>query len=111
LLNGEALASTERMALARQAIATLPEGVCVEADDRIAPQLTPRHPVLLPSRPGSCATWMILDTSQASTGWLAPSPEEALADGRDRGFKVVERFGPYVVLTTDPAQGAAPARG
>lgn len=110
LIDGDAYRTTARMTSAREALPLIPDGACVEVDDRFAPQLTARHPVLLPSRPGSCATWMVLDMAQEESGWLAPTPERALADGLDRGFKIVGRFGTLVVLTTEPVASQVSSR-
>ncbi len=81
------------------AVARIPRGVCVEADDRLIPHLVARDTVTTPTHSGGRATWMALDLSVPSSGGgQAPPPVIALAQARAKGFVPVFSDGPVVVL-------------
>jgi uncharacterized membrane protein len=103
LVTGAALAQTSRASEIDDVLTQLPRGVCVEADDRIAPHLTSRWLVTLPNRSEGLATWEVIDLSQVTTGWQAPPPDIAVADAVARGFRQVLRDGPIVLMSRDGA--------
>ena len=90
-----------------------PPGVCVEVDDRVAPQLTSRDHVTIagvgpsmrvlagpPGRHarGRDATWLVLDLSQERTMLIGPEPRAYLRDAHRRSFRIVREANPIVVL-------------
>lgn len=80
------------------AIATVPTGVCVEADDRAVPPLMDGRIVVRPGGSDGEATWMVLDLSQQFVGTDLPSPQVAEAEAIGRGFVVRGVYGSVVVL-------------
>ena len=103
MLTGAAFSRPARVSQIESALAQLPRGVCVEADDRIAPHLTSKWFVTLPTRSDGLATWLVLDLSQVTAGWQAPAPEIAMADAQAQGFRQVLRDGPIVLMSRDGA--------
>ena len=91
----------------------IPPGECVEADNQIAPQLTPRDYVTrvtsAPTAPtkvaGSLglATWIVLDLSPSrkDTGWQGDPPAVALSAAEQRGYAISWQEGPIVLLHKD----------
>jgi uncharacterized membrane protein len=81
------------------AVATIPSGVCVEADDRLIPHLVGRDTVTTPTHSGGLATWLALDMSQDNSGGgQSPAPAAAYSKARTAGFVPVFAAGPLVVL-------------
>ncbi len=76
----------------------IPEGVCVEADNSVAPQLTGRDYVTRVGRSEGLATWMVLDFSRADTGWEGGTPRAAYANAQARGFVPVVQDDVIVLL-------------
>ena len=102
-------------------LARIPPGECVEADNQIAPQLTPRdHVTRITSAPtakvqvtGSqgLATWVVLDLSpnRPDTGWQGDPPRVALAAAQQRGYRIVWQSGP--VPPARPVPTISPTTG
>jgi len=88
------------------AVAHVPSGVCVEADDRLIPHLVGRDYVTTPAHSGGRATWIALDLNQRTTGGGdSPAPAAEYATATKAGFRVVFRQGPLIVLhKTAPVQ-------
>lgn len=101
MLTGAAFARPDRVRQIEAVLAHLPRGVCIEVDDRIAPHLTSRWFVTLPTHSEGLATWMVLDMSQANTGWNGPAPEMVRAGALAQGFREVLRDGPILLLSRD----------
>jgi hypothetical protein len=103
LVTGAAFERTSRPRQIADVLTHLPLGVCVEADDRIAPHLTKRWLVTLPTRSDGLATWEVIDLNQVTSGWQAPAPAIAFADAEALGFRQVLREGPIILMTRDGA--------
>jgi len=103
LITGAAFERTSRPRQIADVLTHLPLGVCVEADDRIAPHLTKRWLVTLPTRSDGLATWEVIDLNQVTSGWQAPAPAIAFADAEALGFRQVLREGPIILMTRDGA--------
>lgn len=76
----------------------IPSGVCVEADNTMAPHLTTRDVVTRVGRSDDRATWMVLDFSRADTGWQGVGPRIAYVDALERGFEPVLQDDVVVLL-------------
>ena len=76
----------------------IPDGVCVEADNTMAPQLTGRDYVTRVGRSNNLATWMVLDFSRPDTGWQGVPPAQAYAEALRRGFTAYEQRNVIVLL-------------
>lgn len=72
------------------AVRQIPKDVCVEADDRIAGQLTARDYVSIPGLLGYRSDFIVLDLSQDTVGGNdGPAPGLALAETVRRGYHLV----------------------
>lgn len=95
-----------------RAVALVPRGVCVEADDRLIPHLLRSNWVTTPLHSDGRATWLLVDTSQKNTGGTEQKPQQALNGAAIAGFSRVAEFGDIVVLQrpgpVDPRCVAAP---
>ncbi len=101
LVTGEAWQQTPRSESLARVLPLIPDGVCVQADDRAVPQLTHRDYVTNPGMPGPPAGWVLLDLSQDETGYLGPDPHDYLRTATGEGFRVVARDGSIVLLHRD----------
>ncbi|MDO5635316.1 MAG: DUF2079 domain-containing protein [Micrococcus sp.] len=83
-----------------EAVAMIPDNVCVEAADNAIPHLTTRTYVGLHGDIGDeLSTWMIVDTSvEELGGWDPLSPDEALERADRLGFETVWQQREVVVL-------------
>ncbi len=98
LVTGEAWQQTARSESLARILPLIPDGVCVEADDRAVPQLTHRDYVTNPGIPGPPTTWLVLDLDQAQTGYLGPEPNDYLQKAVAEGFRMRARDGSIVLL-------------
>lgn len=101
IVNGEAFRTYERQVDAEQILSLVPMGVCVEADDRLVPQLIPGRLVTLPGQSEGLATYVVLDLSQKEVGKDLPDPNAALAQAVADGFRIVAESGDIVLLSND----------
>lgn len=84
---------------AHAALASVPSGVCVEADDRLVPHLTRTRDVLLPGRSGGAASWLVLDLAQHSAGGTPPVLSQGAFDAAvAEDFDVLATHGTFRVL-------------
>lgn len=97
-INGDMLRYDQRIVDLRQAVAMVPKGVCVEADDRIIPQLIGGRYVSLPGQAKGQATWMILDMRQKNVSQDFPPPGVVLDTALAQGFVIVRQYDQIVVL-------------
>lgn len=81
-----------------QVLPLIPDDVCVESDNTVAPQLTRRDYVTRVGRSNDLATWMVLDFSRPDTGWQGVPPPQAYAEALRRGFTPYEQRNVIVVL-------------
>lgn len=85
VVDGSAWRTTPHAQSLAQAVATIPPGVCVAVDDRLAPHLTRTNRVTRPGVPAPTADYIAVDLTQATVGhdkW--PSVDvlrQAQADG------------------------------
>ena len=68
------------IAAENRAVATVPSGVCVEADNDIAPHLVSRTQVLLLDEVPRGCPWVVLQTANVSYPFSGPAAERARAD-------------------------------
>lgn len=68
------------IAAENRAVATVPSGVCVEADNDIAPHLVSRTQVLLLDEVPRGCPWVVLQTANVSYPFSGPAAEQARAD-------------------------------
>lgn len=110
LATAQAFEKDERGLAIAEVIETIPENVCVEADERIIPQILPSRTVSLPTWQDGQATWLILDLSQSEPGAYLPSPETLLHKYVLDGWVLATRSGPIVALRMPivPESGCAP---
>jgi len=106
LVNGRVFSRGPHWEAVDEVLGRIPAGECVEADNRIAPHLTPRDYVTrVASRqvPGSggLATWIVLDLARVDTGWQGDAPQVALAASLRRGYVEVWRKNKVVLLHKD----------
>jgi uncharacterized membrane protein len=97
------------MADQQAAVEEVPADTCVEADDRIAVHLTHSNAVSVPGLLGRTPDFTVLDMSQAETGYLAPTPQQALATAEARGDRVVLTRGSMLVLRSGSYAGPSKA--
>jgi uncharacterized membrane protein len=87
-----------RATTARAALADVPPGVCVEADNRLAAHLTTTNPVTTLGKSRGRASWVVIEVAATKpTEFGAATPEE-LEHVLRAGFTVVARHGTFVVL-------------
>jgi uncharacterized membrane protein len=87
----------------------IPVRECVEADNAIAAQLTPRNYVTRVGRSKDLATWLVLDFSRNDTGWEGTTPRLAYDEALRRGFEPVVQDD-VIVLLRRPGPVAARCR-
>jgi uncharacterized membrane protein len=99
---------------AQRAGAVIPDGVCVQVEERIAPHLARRDHVTLPHLPITGADFVVLDLSRPNVGYRAV-PAAVLAAARRSGFVTVFSDGPVIVLRAPhyagPSAECAPLSG
>jgi uncharacterized membrane protein len=116
MIDGSAFATSARLRAQGAAVAHVPPGVCVSADDRIASHLTSRDRVTLYGIASHRTDYVVLDLSQkwigSYLGRPLARPPDALTQVRAAGFVQTFRQGPVVVLRsptyTGPTPGCAP---
>jgi uncharacterized membrane protein len=101
LWSGRVWVKNERLAAVKEALPMIPPDTCVEADNQLAPHLTRTNYVTRVGRSEGLATWLVLDLNQPDTGWESPKPADALRQAQAKGFEVVYRRGPIVLLHLD----------
>jgi len=89
MLTSRFWARDARVASIAEALPRIPDGVCIEADNTIAPQLTGRDTVFRVGRSDEQASWLVLDVTRDDTGWQGTSPAVAYEQALARGFTVV----------------------
>lgn len=104
---GRFWAADSRVQAFRETLPLIPDGVCIEAENTFAPQLTGRTYVTRINRSDGLATWMVLDFSREDTGWEGPTPAAAYDQALARGFVVVAQKG-VVVLLNRPGAAVDP---
>ncbi|HKE49872.1 MAG TPA: DUF2079 domain-containing protein [Actinomycetes bacterium] len=96
---GQAWRLGEREWAAAAAVALIPDGVTVEADNRLGPHLTTRTTVLLLDQTPRGADWVIVDTEKRSFPFDSVAEQlDRLAMARAEGFDVVFDRSGFVVL-------------
>jgi hypothetical protein len=100
-LTGRVWHYDERWHDVHEILPMIPAGECVESDNQIAPQLTPRDYVTRVTYSHGLATWIVIDVSQRVTGWQAPEPADALAISEVHGYRPVAWRGVVVLLHKD----------
>ncbi len=110
LVDGEAFASSSTARDMSAAIAVVPAGTCVVADDYVADHLTHTNRVTVAGVSRHQADFYVLDLAQTpSVGTpVARTTPHALADAAARGFTEVFRSGSIVVLRSPAYAGPAP---
>jgi len=93
---------------AQRAGELVPDGVCVQATDRVAPHLTRRDHVTLPHLPITGSDYIVLDLSQPNVSVRA-SPTEVLAAARAASYVTVFEQGSVLVLRSPDYAGASGA--
>ncbi|HEY0118295.1 MAG TPA: DUF2079 domain-containing protein [Cellulomonas sp.] len=100
------------------AVASVPPGTCVAADDRLAAHLTRTNRVTVPGVPAPTPDYVLLDRSQPEPGnpypvekWRDPTTQQAYSAAIAAGFRVIGTYGDVVVLRGPAAQGATAACG
>lgn len=107
LPNTARLIDTRREAAAlsaQRAGERIPDHVCVQATERVAPHLTRRDHVTLPDLPLSGSDFIVLDLSQPNVGVRA-SPATVLAAARAGRYVTVFTDGPVLVLRSPDYAG------
>jgi len=99
LFTGEAFDISERVKNIERIVSIVPERICVEADDRIVPQLLMGRTVTLFGGSDGLATAIVLDLSQEELGRGEDiTPAQALDLALARGFRVAGQEGEIVLL-------------
>ncbi|WP_231733480.1 DUF2079 domain-containing protein [Arthrobacter sp. NIO-1057] len=90
-ITGQGWPSAELIAAKQKAVATIPDGVCIEAADSVVPHLTTRTYVGLHGDIGDdLSSWMIIDFNvEELGGWDPLTPDQALERATKLGFKPV----------------------
>lgn len=89
MLNGNAWRANEHTLAQREAVAQVPAGVCVAADDRLAAQLTTTNRVTLPGIPGPTPDYIVVDTTEPVPGIGLAASTEVLARAKEAGYRTV----------------------
>ncbi|MDQ2748393.1 MAG: DUF2079 domain-containing protein [Actinomycetota bacterium] len=96
---------------AQRAGELVPDHVCVQATERVAPHLTRRDRVTLPDLPVAGSDFIVLDLSKPNVG-LRASPAAVLAAARAGKYVTVHAEGSVLVLRapdyTGPSDDCAP---
>jgi uncharacterized membrane protein len=107
LPNAVQLAENRRDATAlsaQRAGELIPDDVCVQATERVAPHLTRRDRVTLPDLPVSGSDFIVLDLSRPNVGVRA-APAAVLAAARARRYVTIFRDGTVLVLRSPDYAG------
>lgn len=83
---------------AKAALAAIPPGVCVEADNRLAAHLTTRNPTTLPFKSNGRASWVLLDVEAKEPSEFGQATPEQLATVLRASYVLVARHGTFHVL-------------
>lgn len=89
---------------AQRAGELIPDHVCVQATERLAPHLTRRDHVALPDLPVRGWDFIVLDLSRPNVGFRA-TPAAVLAAADTAGYARVFRDGPVLVLRSPDYAG------
>ena len=89
---------------AQRAAGIVPNDVCVQATERVAPHLTRRDYVTLPDLPIDGADFIVLDLTRPNVGTRA-TPAAVLASARAGGYVAVFTDGPVLVLRAPAYSG------
>jgi uncharacterized membrane protein len=89
---------------AQRAGELIPDHVCVQATERVAPHLTRRDRVTLPDLPVSGSDFIVLDLSRPNVGVRA-TPAAVLAAARAAGYVTVFTDGTVLVLRSPDYAG------
>ena len=89
VLYGLAFQTKPHMVDQRALLLRVPADTCVEADDRLAAQLTHSNRVSLPTIPKGDSDFVALDLSQKEVGFPLPSPQEVVQRIEAKGYTVV----------------------
>lgn len=92
-LAGDAWGTTAHIRAQGRAVAMVPPGTCVAADDRLAPHLTRTNRTTLPGKPQPAADYVLLDLSQEKVGYDLESPQFYLAAYLASGYTVMSANG------------------
>lgn len=99
LLDPAAWRPTARDRAASAAVAAVPDGATVEADNDLGPHLTSRTTVLLLDTVPRSAPWVVADVGELSFPFTSLAQQrDRVALLRQRGYQVVLDQGGYVVL-------------
>jgi uncharacterized membrane protein len=92
---------------ARAIVARLPRNVCVEADNKLVPQLTNRDYVTLPDTQKWTADFVTLDLGAPDIGGNppAPKPQAVLEQAQKQGYTVIFRQAKFVLLRSPHYSG------
>jgi uncharacterized membrane protein len=107
-LTGAAWHTTDRMRAQSAAVAAVPSGVCVEADDRVVTHLTARNYASLPGMQHGTADFVVLDLSEENVGNFGPAPATIERQARDAGYVEVFSQGSMIVLRSPHYAGPSP---
>lgn len=112
LIRGVAFSTAPHMADQRAILRSVPASTCVEADDRLAVQLTHSNRVSLPGLLGAAPDFYALDMSQAEVGYTLPSPATVRQAAEANGYVAVATHGDVVLLQSPvyagPSTSCAP---
>jgi hypothetical protein len=102
LWDPESWRTSPREAAASRAVALVPHGVRVEADNQIGPHLAAHDLVLLLDKKPRGAPWVVIDVKRSSFPINSRAAQRRrVEDLQARGYRVVSDDGQYAVLTTD----------
>jgi uncharacterized membrane protein len=108
LFTPAAWTTTAHMHAQQRIVGMVPDGVLVEADDRLVPHLTNRASVGMIGRQSGRAQWALVDLTQDNTGGGGDgnyTPETAMKFLAAKGFREVYREDDILLLRKAPAPG------
>ena len=86
-------------------IRAVPPNTCVEADDRLAAQLTHTNLVTLPTLLGRAPDFIALDLSETAVGGDLPSPAATRQSALAKGYRPIFERGSLVLLASPNFSG------
>lgn len=98
ILDGSAWTTTDRMVAREHAVSLIPPGVCVSADDRIAPHLIRTNRVALPGIDQPAPDYVIVDLAERTAGYPSMTSGNAMREALAAGYDVVWNGGSIYVL-------------
>ncbi|WP_442545243.1 DUF2079 domain-containing protein [Arthrobacter sp. KN11-1C] len=113
LFTTEAWTATPHMEAQRRIVDMVPDGVLVEADDRLVPHLTNRTSVGMIGRQSDTASWAIVDLTQNNSGGGGDgnyTPDTALKFLTSKGFREIYREDNILLLQRTPSTPATESR-